>query len=138
MTVFPGGGVLGAQKATLESLEAQEVAALRLKLSDDRILENTIGKTPVMVLQEHCHKHVGKLPEYTDYCENPHTKLPLFRVTVALYSGESRSARDHVKKKAKQRCALEMLRALYPHVELWGELHCLDVAPSALPFGYIG
>lgn len=49
--VDTGGGVLGGEKATLESLEAREVETLRLKLSDEKILDNSIGKTPVMVLQ---------------------------------------------------------------------------------------
>ena len=119
--VDTGGGVLGGVGATLQSLEAREVEALRLPLNDDRILENTVGKTPVMVLQEHCHKHVGKLPEYTDHVEAP-GKLPVYRVTVGLYTGESCSACDTIKKRAKQRCALDLLRRLYPHVLLWGDL----------------
>lgn len=119
--VDTGGGVVGGVGATLESMEAKEVETLRLKLSDDRILDNTIGKTPVMVLQEHCHKHVGKLPEYLDAVETP-GKLPVYRVTVTLFSGERCSAVDVIKKKAKQRCALTLLRQLYPHVELWGDL----------------
>ena len=121
-----GGGVLGGATETLESLEAKEVETLRLPLSDDRILDCTIGKTPVMVLQEHCHKHVGKLPTYTDVVDpvslgNPKA-LPVYRVTVSLYTGESASAENVVKKKAKQKCALDLLRVLYKHVDLWGEL----------------
>ena len=103
--VDTGGGLLGGVGATAESLEARECEALRLRLSDDRILDNTIGKTPVMVLQEHCHKHVGKLPDYTDVVEAP-GKLPLYRVSVALYTGEAASAVDTIKKRAKQRCCL--------------------------------
>ena len=59
--VDTGGGVLGGVGSSLEALEAKEVEALNLPLTDDRILDNVIGKTPVMVLQEHCHKHVGKV-----------------------------------------------------------------------------
>ena len=66
---------------------------LNLPLHDDRILENTIGKTPVMVLQEHCHKHVGKLPTYSSVANSAvsNRSLPLYRVTVALYTGECAS-----------------------------------------------
>ena len=35
----------------MESIEAKEVETLRLPLSDDRILDSAIGKTPVMVVQ---------------------------------------------------------------------------------------
>ena len=34
----------------------------------------------------------------------------------------AQSATDVIRKKAKQRAALQMLRVLYPHVALWGEL----------------
>ena len=44
---------------------------MRLRLSDDRILHNTVGKTPVMVLQEHCHKHEGQTPTYPNPNPNP-------------------------------------------------------------------
>ena len=71
--IFPGeeaaSGMLGARRVTVAELEAKEVATLRLKLTDDKILESTVGKTPVMVLQEHCHKHVGRVPTYTDVTE---------------------------------------------------------------------
>ena len=120
-TVDTGGGVVGGVGATMEHLEAREVETLRLPLSDDRILDNPIGKTPVMVLQEHCHKYVGKAPDYVDTVEVPGS-LPVYRVTATLFSGERASALDTIKKKAKQRCALELLRRLYPHVELWGDL----------------
>ena len=53
-----GGGMVGAKAATVAFLEAKEVAALRLRLDDDAILEATVGKTPVQILQEHCHRHV--------------------------------------------------------------------------------
>ena len=46
-----GRGVVGANSQSVETLEQQEVATLRLRLSDDKILANTVGKTPVMVLQ---------------------------------------------------------------------------------------
>ena len=62
--------MLGARRVTVAELEAKEVETLRLKLSDDKILESTVGKTPVMVLQEHCHKHVGRVPTYTDVTES--------------------------------------------------------------------
>ena len=55
-----GNGAVGANASTADSLEQQEVATLRLRLSDDLVLQNTVGKTPVMVLQEHCHKHEGQ------------------------------------------------------------------------------
>ena len=58
--IFPGeeaaSGMLGARRVTVAELEAKEVATLRLKLTDDKILESTVGKTPVMVLQ-------GALPQ---------------------------------------------------------------------------
>lgn len=62
-----------------------QLDTLRLSLSDDRILDNTVGKTPVMVLQEHCHKHFGSLPTYTDSID-PHYSPsgPAFRVNVLL------------------------------------------------------
>ena len=60
-----GNGVVGAHASTSASLEQQEVETLRLRLSDDRILDNSVGKTPVMVLQEHCHKHEGHTPTYS-------------------------------------------------------------------------
>ena len=63
------GGVLGAKRVSVADLEAKEVATLRLELTDDKILDSTVGKTPVMVLQEHCHKHVGRVPTYTDVTE---------------------------------------------------------------------
>ena len=118
-----GDGVAGCMGARIEDLEAREAEALRLPLSDDRILDNPIGKTAVMVLQEHCHKYEGKLPTYTDLVMPSSAKsTPTFCVTVALYSGGTASASDTIKKKAKQRAALTMLRQLYPHVELWGDL----------------
>ena len=92
-SVDTGGGVMGAVSNSAESLEAKEEMTLNLPLHDDRILENTIGKTPVMVLQEHCHKHVGKLPTYSSVANSAvsNRSLPLYRVTVALYTGECAS-----------------------------------------------
>ncbi|KAL3900777.1 MAG: hypothetical protein SGPRY_012393, partial [Prymnesium sp.] len=112
-----GDFAVGAAPGSTEALEKRELDTLRLSLSDDRILDNTVGKTPVMVLQEHCHKHFGSLPTYTDSID-PHYSPsgPAFRVRAAQMV---ESASDPIKKKAKQRCALQMLRRLYPHVELW-------------------
>ena len=78
-----GDAVGSAKRVTVAELEEKEVESLQLRLSDDRILENTVGKTPVMVLQEHCHKHVGELPVYTD-CVEPGSSIaaPIYRVHV--------------------------------------------------------
>ena len=101
---------------------------MRLRLSDDRILHNTVGKTPVMVLQEHCHKHEGQTPTYSTVMNRATTASrghSSHVVTVVCGSGaSSQSVTEHSdkKKEAKQRAALKMLRRLYPHVELWGEL----------------
>ena len=60
-----------------------------LDKTDDKILDSTVGKTPVMVLQEHCHKHVGKLPTYFDSLDTTSTNAcPVYRVVaqVALYT----------------------------------------------------
>jgi len=119
------GGVVGASAShsTLEALEQQEVATLRLKLSDDQILQNNVGKTPVMVLQEHCHKYEGKLPEYaTSEVASNIGRKKSYTVTVMVGSGASAQATSDKKKETKQKAALAMLRRLYPHVELWGEL----------------
>ena len=104
----------------------RQVATMRLPMSDDRILENTVGKTPIMVLQEHCHKHEGELPKYTTVSHaGPKGRVVSFGVTVVVGVGaasQTLTADDTTKKMAKQRAALQMLRRLYPHVELWGEL----------------
>ena len=119
---------MGANAATVEALEQQEVATLRLRLSDDRILHNTVGKTPVMVLQEHCHKHEGQTPTYSTVMDRSTTTSrghSSHVVTVVCGSGASSQSvteQSDKKKEAKQRAALTMLRRLYPHVELWGEL----------------
>ena len=126
------GGVLGAKRVSVADLEAKEVATLRLKLTDDKILDSTVGKTPVMVLQEHCHKHVGRVPTYTDVTETARgQRAPRkssvrsgpqsFTVVVTTCSMEQ-AGTDTTKKKAKQRAALQVLRQLYPHVKLWGDL----------------
>lgn len=78
-----GDGTVGALKATREGLEAHEEGVHNLLMSDDRILENAVGKTPVMVLQEHCHKHVGRVPTWTDVITPGSSKaLPLYKVTL--------------------------------------------------------
>ena len=114
------GGVLGAKRVSVADLEAKEVATLRLKLTDDKILDSTVGKTPVMVLQEHCHKHVGRVPTYTDVTAVK-CGAKSFTVVATTCSMEQ-AATDTTKKRAKQRAALQVLRLLYPHVELWGDL----------------
>ena len=99
---------------------------MRLPMSDDRILESTVGKTPIMVLQEHCHKHEGELPKYTAVSRaDPKGRVVSYGVTVVVGVGtasQTLTADDNNKKGAKQRAALQMLRRLYPHVELWGDL----------------
>tara|TARA_Y100000748_G_scaffold135503_1_gene113721 strand:+ start:125 stop:1378 length:1254 start_codon:yes stop_codon:yes gene_type:complete len=126
------GGVLGAKRATVADLEAKEVEMLRRKLTDDKILDSTVGKTPVMVLQEHCHKHVGRVPTYTDVTETAQgQRAPRkasvrsgpqsFTVNVRTCSMEE-TGTDTTKKRAKQRAALKVLRRLYPHVELYGDV----------------
>ena len=126
------GGVLGAKRVSVADLEAKEVATLRLKLTDDKILDSTVGKTPVMVLQEHCHKHVGRVPTYTDVTETAQGQRaprkssvrsgPQSFTVVATTCSMEQAATDTTKKRAKQRAALQVLRLLYPHVELWGDL----------------
>jgi hypothetical protein len=130
----PGGvRVLGAKRISVADLEAKEVATLRLKLTDDKILDSTVGKTPVMVLQEHCHKHVGRVPTYTDATETAQGQRAArrtsvrsgpqsFTVKVMVFGGIEGTGVDTTKKRAKQRGALEVLRQLYPHVKLWGDL----------------
>ena len=106
-------GAVGANAATADSLEQQEVATLRLRLSDDRILLNTVGKTPVMVLQEHCDKHEGQLPVYTSTLRQRaaasargYASHDYYEVTVvcgsSLYA-QSATGQADKKKEAKQR-----------------------------------
>ena len=109
---------------TFAEVEAEEAATLRLSLTDDRILDSKFGKTPVMVLQEHCRRMGGEgsAPTYeddTDAFQN--TDYPGVAITVRLY-GHTETGYDDTKKKAKQRAALQMLRRLYPEVEVWGHL----------------
>ena len=109
---------------TFAELEAEEAATLRLSLTDDRILDSKFGKTPVMVLQEHCRRmdEEGDVPMYeddTDAFQN--TDNPGFAITVRL-QGLTETGYDDTKKKAKQRAALQMLRQIYPEVDLWGDL----------------
>jgi hypothetical protein len=111
------------EQATLASMEQMEVESLRLRMDDDRILDITVGKTAIMILQEHCHKHVGKPPSYSECHAAGSTKgTPVFQVTVSLYDGVIAKATDLIKKRAKHKAALTCLRELYPHVELWGDL----------------
>jgi dsRNA-specific ribonuclease len=125
------GGVLGAKRVTTADLEAKDVATLRLKLTDDKILDSTVAKTPVMVLQEHCHKHVGRVPTYTDVTETARgQRAPRksvrsgpqsFTVKVTTCNMEETGI-GITKKRARQHAALQMLRKLYPHVKLWGDV----------------
>ena len=118
-----GNGVVGANAATVARLEQQEAATLRLRLSDDRILHNTVGKTPVMVLQEHCHKHEGQTPTYSTVMNRSTTASrghSSHVITVVCGSGgssQSVTEQSDKKKEAKQRAALTMLRRLRLHVE---------------------
>ena len=118
-------GVLGARSMDVGDLEGEEVTNLRRELTDDRILECTVGKTPIMVLQEHCHKHVGRVPTYEDVSDKAHSSgrsgPQNFKVKV-FTCGFEMVASDITKKKARQRVALEVLRRLYPRVKLYGDL----------------
>lgn len=69
----------------------------------------------------HMHMH-ARTGRYAESAPSSSKALPVHRATVCLYTGESASAENTVKKKAKQKCALDLLRALYPHVEKWGDL----------------
>jgi len=78
----------------------------------------------VSLLQEHCIREVGKQPTYSVTVEKPprrprHVRqaagpgvprLPLYHTTVSLSTGEWASATSEHKKRAKQKCALAMLR----------------------------
>ena len=127
--IFPGeeaaSGMLGARRVTVAELEAKEVATLRLKLTDDKILESTVGKTPVMVLQEHCHKHVGRVPSYTDVTEAAagqraprasSVRSGPQSFTVNASTGPiSVAGTDTTKKRAKQVCSkFQSCPALHP------------------------
>ena len=109
---------------TFAEVEAEEAATLRLSLTDDRILDSKFGKTPVMVLHEHCRRmdEEGGVPTYEDDTGAfQNTDYPGFAITVRL-QGLTQTGYDDTKKKAKQRAALQMLRQLYPEVDLWGDL----------------
>ena len=108
------------------------MATLRLKLTDDKILDSTVGKTPVMVLQEHAtstrgarrrtrtlqRRHRGREPAVH---VGPVGSAVVYRQGDGL-GGIEGTGVDTTKKRAKQRGALEVLRQLYQHVELWGDL----------------
>ena len=61
--------MVGARADSQQATPAAAKEQLRLLLSDDRILDQKYdsnrAKTPVQILQEHCHKHEGELPMYT-------------------------------------------------------------------------
>ena len=120
-----GGRAMGAKRTTQKEIEAIEVSTLRLPLSDDRIADSTVGKTPVSVLLETCHMVVGFPPEYSE-CLHPAStpSAPVYQVRVrtSIRPDLVTCGIDCIKKRAKQKCALEMLRRLYPEVALWGEL----------------
>ena len=118
------GGVLGAKRVTTADLEAKDVATLRLKLTDDKILDSTVAKTPVMVLQEHCHKHVGRTPTYVELPRPPartRSGPQSFTVKVTTCNMEETGI-GTTKQRARHHAALKILRKLYPHVELWGDV----------------
>lgn len=101
------------------------------KLSDDEaILTATCCKTPIQVLQEHCHKFVGSLPVYTDrLLGEPHTDEARYEVTAKVQT-MSASGVDKIKKKGKQKAALNLLRDLYPKVTSWGNLLDMFKTPN--------
>ena len=113
---------------TAAEMASFEDFTLALPFDDDRILECSVGKTPIMVLQEHCHKHVGQTPTYTDVTDANAPRASRGRSGPQQFTYSCRSgalfktASDVTVKKAKQRVALVVLRALYPHVKIWGEL----------------
>ena len=110
---------------TAEELEAMEVATLRLPLTDDRICALRIGKTPVMVLQEHCHQDqvedIAYMPKYFDASTTMQLSEGEFAVRVTVDDKEATGVAG-TKRTAKHRAALAMLQNLYPDVETWGEL----------------
>ena len=119
---------LGQEAPTTAEMRALEDFTLALPFDDDRILNCGVGKTPIMVLQEHCHKHVGQTPTYTDVTDANAPRASRGRsgpqqFTYSCRTGSLfKTAADITVKKAKQRVALVVLRALYPHVKIWGEL----------------
>ena len=124
----PAGRFLGQDAATVAQMQALEDFTLALPFDDDRILKCTVGKTPVMVLQEHCHKHVGPVPKYKDVTDQNAPRASRGRsgpqeFTYSCRTGPFfKTASDITVKKAKQRVALIVLREIYPHVKIWGDL----------------
>ena len=124
----PAGHFLGQEAATVAKMRALEDFTLALPFDDDRILKCTVGKTPIMVLQEHCHKHVGVVPTYTDVTDANAPRASGGRsgpqhFTYSCKTGPLfKTASDITVKKAKQRVALVVLRLLYPHVKIWGDV----------------
>ena len=105
-TVDTGGGVVGGVGATW-STQARRWTCAPLARP---ILDNPIGKTPVMVLQEHCHKYVGKAPDYVDTVEVPGS-LPVYRDGDAILgSARPRSTRP---RRRRSSAALELLRLVF-------------------------
>ena len=111
-----GDGTIDAKASSLQDMEQLEIETLRLPLSDDRILDCKVGKTPIMVLQEHSHKHVGKTPSYEPVLHPDSTpSRPMYVMTVTLADGSgTATATDSIKQRAKHRAALNLLRELYP------------------------
>ena len=124
----PAGHFLGEEAATVAEMRALEDFTLALPFDDDRILKCGVGKTPIMVLQEHCHKHVGVVPTYTDLTDANAPRASRGRSGPQQFTYSCRTgplfktASDVTVKKAKQRVALAVLRTLYPHVKIWGDL----------------
>ncbi len=124
----PAGRFLGQDAATVAEMRALEEFTLALPFNDDRILKCTVGKTPVTVLQEHCHKHVGDVPTYTDVTDRNAPRASRGRsgpqeFTYSCSTGPFfKTAKDITVKKAKQRVALVVLREIYPNVKIWGDL----------------
>ena len=110
---------------TAEELEAMEAETMRLPLTDDRLCALRIGMTPVMVLQEHCHRDqvedIAYMPKYFDASTTMQLSDGEFAVQVTVDDKEATGVAT-TKRKAKHRAALTMLQNLYPDVETWGEL----------------
>ena len=122
------GSFLRQEAPTAAEMASFEDFTLALPFDDDRILDCSVGKTPIMVLQEHCHKHVGQTPTYTDVTDANAPRASRGRSGPRQFTYSCRSgalfktATDITVKKSKQRVALAVLRALYPHVKIWGDL----------------
>ena len=119
---------LRQEAPTAAEMASFEDFTLALPFDDDRILECGVGKTPIMVLQEHCHKHVGQTPTYTDVTDANAPRASRGRSGPQQFTYSCRTgplfktASDITVRKAKQRVALAVLRELYPHVKIWGDL----------------